>query len=118
MTLKVGDIITKKRQNAQTDNRKVLGICGDVVFLSYSFDYEKTGDCFTEKELLEDGWVFPKTKWEPKDRQQFWFLDASLNVTTTTFDISYADIFHVGNCFQTKEEAKQARDRVLLALKG
>jgi len=51
-TFKEGDITTNG-----DDKRKILGVCGEVYFLSHDNDFSKVLDTFfTEHELLEDGY--------------------------------------------------------------
>ena len=57
-TFKEGDIVTDG-----DDKRKILGVCGEVYFLSNYNDFNKvSGTFFTEHELLEDNYKLEREK--------------------------------------------------------
>lgn len=58
MQLKTGDIITKK----DLGERKVLEVFTNTVLLSHTEDFDSVAEIWTEKELLDKGWIFPKEK--------------------------------------------------------
>ena len=112
MTLKQGDIITHKDGSKQ----KILGVVGEVVFPSHEDEFTRAGAFhYTETELLEAGYTFPKEKWTPECGQDHFFAiyapHCGWRLQTTawqgnSFDIARRDSFF--GIFKTEAEA-QAR---------
>ena len=53
-------------------------------------------------------------RWKPEDREKFWFIDRDGNANfhmRTEWD-SDNDKYDFGNCFQSKEEAEAAAEKV------
>lgn len=59
-------------------------------------------------------------KWKPKDGEEYWFFTGSNTIIWSVWKDTLHDnkYFDFGNCFQTKEEAEAAAERVKKALKG
>lgn len=97
---------------------------GVEVFYSGEFsDCWITRNCFKIPEDYEPpnkpDW-YDEVKWKPEKREDYWFVDTGGDIAMDTWDEMSWDyqIHKVGNCYQTKEEAEQARERVLKAYKG
>lgn len=56
--LEVGDILVDKDR----DEKKVLGICGEVYFLSYENNFDSFGDMYTLKEIKKLGFKLKSGK--------------------------------------------------------
>lgn len=70
-------------------------------------------DWNAEKKQLVD-W-----KWKPKDGDTVYYFDEIGQILSDRFDdFSNGPLLDFGNCFQTKEEAEAAAERVRKALKG
>jgi len=72
--LEVGDILTTEVGN----KRKVLGICGKVVFLSYINDFEAFGDGSTLKQIKDFGY---------KLKEESETVELSMDEIASKFDI-------------------------------
>ena len=59
--------------------RKVLGVCGDVVFISGS-TWEHAGYTETEKDLKECGFTWEEDKWEPKAGEKFFYIGSTARI--------------------------------------
>jgi hypothetical protein len=58
--------------------------------------------------------------WKPKNEETYWIIQSTGNVYPNDWTGHYVDedYYEIGNCYKTKEEAEEARDRVLKAYKG
>ena len=60
-----------------------------------------------------------KVKWIPKDRQKFFFINPTGNISS---DVYYGawnvheQLYKLGNCFKTKEEAKAKAEQIMRIL--
>jgi hypothetical protein len=115
MKLKINDILTRN-----TETIKVLDVFTNTVIVSDSGDHNLAASFYTEKELLEDNWVFPEVKWEPEAGERYFYVNDCGYVSTTQRNSSEYDDSHVsrGNCYQTEALAQEALKRVLAAYKG
>lgn len=114
MKYKQGDTL----QN-QTYKRKILGICGEVIFLSAMGDHERTAEALfysmcTEKDLEMYGFSLEKRKWEPQSGEEFWYINSMGTVFRDTWVSSSEDCAHLafGNCFETKEQAEAYAEKI------
>jgi len=64
--------------------------------------------------------ILHRKQWRAESGEQYYFLNPSL-VVSVAIDWSFSEggaRYQVGNYFQTEQEARQARERVIKALKG
>ena len=71
-TLKKGDLIKDKY-----GVRKVLGVCGEVVHVSYASDHNVCASTQTEPQLKENGYTWDTPAWKPKIDDRYWFVAAT-----------------------------------------
>lgn len=94
------------------DKRKVLGVCGELYFLSNSNDFNAaSGEYNTEQKLIKYGYKPVAEKWKPEVGKRFWYIDT---FGEPTWDV-YRDVHEfavlVGNCFPLNGDGlKQARE--------
>lgn len=103
--MKQGDILIKGN-----DKRKVLGVCGEVVFLSSYSDMTRTGANVTATQLEQDGWTVEEQPWFPKYGEQIWHINSKGHVTEgkwTSSEKQVAKMEFLG-IYKTKEAAKAA----------
>lgn len=107
--LSQGDIIVKK--DNQNSKSKILGVCGEVFFVSMNNIFSKaTSSCYTIQEL-EQYYTLPKQRFVPEDDNTYWYLSNDGRVFDTLYkDKNPNDInrLSLGNCFASKEEAESA----------
>lgn len=111
--MKQGDILINK----QGDKRKILGVCGEVYFLSHPDDFELitiSSFAWTEKEIEEIGYTLLEEPWEPKEGEIYWFIDSGVEIGTFYWVNSAPDNFrkYMKNIFKTKELAEQALQEI------
>ena len=71
-TLKQGDLV----KNEDGDMCNILGVCGEVVHISYPYDHKIYEDTYTESELKKQGYTWDTLTWEPEDRDDYWNISA------------------------------------------
>ena len=59
-------------------------------------------------------------KWEPKEGETYWYIDAMGKALQVTYNTNVIDptIVEFGNCFPTKEKAEKAAEKVKELLKS
>jgi hypothetical protein len=100
--IKQGDILTRKNGGTQ----KVLGICGEVYFMSEKNNYRRAnGNVWTIIEL-EEVFDLPKEKWVPDFKMEYWFITDQGEKDCATWVDDHIDRARLvfGNCFKTEEE--------------
>jgi len=70
-TLKKGDLI----KDANGDTRKVLGVCGTILHLSFYSNHDRYDFTTTEEQLKRDGYTWDTPAWEPSYRMRYWFCN-------------------------------------------
>lgn len=74
--------------------------------------------------LLDLGYIEeydPSKKWEPKDGEEYYYIDGEGEVRFTKYSLIFSyDRVHkeIGNCFQTREEAEAMAEKFKVLLKG
>jgi hypothetical protein len=103
MNIKQGDILKYKSGGTV----KVLGICGEVYFMSHNDDYTRCLGGFTIQELQKEV-NLPKDKWVPDFKMEYWFITDQGGKDCATWVDDPIDRAHLvfGNCFKTKEECE------------
>ena len=71
-TLKQGDLI----KDGGNHNCKVLGVCGEVVHVSYAGSHESFHGSYTEGQLRNLGYTWDTPAWEPAIGEKYWHSDS------------------------------------------
>ena len=105
-TLKQGDLI----KNVEGKTCKILGVCGEVVHVSYAGVHNSCATTQTEEKLKEDGYTWDTPAWEPKINDLYWFITSDSNAAFASWNN-----YEVGNArrdflgiYQSKELAEAA----------
>ena len=104
--LKQGDLITSNNGKA----RKVLGVCGDMVHISYSDKHNGYLTSYTETELKENGFTWDTPAWEPEMKGLYWYISSNGEVVWS----NKQDTHHYNNqrdflgIYKTEELAEAA----------
>ena len=79
-------------------------------------DFCKSQGKIWNKETLQ----WEKYEWEPKRGEKYYYIDTLGDVSCTTYNTFALDSTRIkfGNCFQTKEQAKRAAEKVKELLKS
>lgn len=62
------------------------------------------------KKMLEEC----EDRWKPKDNEKFWYIDSSGSVNYSLFMPETESRFKNYNCFQTREQAEQEAEKILV----
>lgn len=101
--------------------RKILGACGEAVFLSCIDLFDRAAMVYaTQKQLTDEGYTLLEEPWKPKGAEEFYFVDFDGEVEKdacwTEESINCLKI--AGNLFRTRKLAEAAALRVKKAYKG
>lgn len=113
--IKQGDILQYKDGDG---SRKVLGICGDVYFLSEYDDYNSCDAGYTLKEIEED-FILPKSKWKPKNGEEYYYIVGLGEVVNGKW-LDYADDIKCRDfmgVFPDKKSAQKRLEEIKVLLK-
>ena len=105
-TLKQGDLI----KDGDGDTRKVLGVCGEIVHISFAGVHDTYDTTNTETELKENGFTWDTPAWEPSYRMRYWFCNTRGEATQDhwngdQYDRARRDFLGI---YQTKELCEAA----------
>ena len=100
---------------------KILGVCGEIIFISQACDYKTAnGSYYTKEDLIELGFIFPVEKWTPELREKYYIPYAGED----KYDYEYwhnndYENYRLANNLvcRTKEEAIALTDKMLGAVK-
>ena len=71
-TLKQGDLI----KNENGDMCNILGVCGEVVHISFSNNHSFHDEAYTEFQLKDMGYTWDIPAWEPENYEMYWFISS------------------------------------------
>lgn len=110
MRYKTGDIVLT---NDGKGERKILGVCDLVIFVSSINDFEMSGGSFTEAELGRHH-TLKKKKWQPELGEVYWFVSHFGDTAAQTFANDRFDKYRIsiGNCFETQDEAMEELTKI------
>lgn len=79
-------------------------------------DFCKSQGKIWNKEKLQ----WEKYEWQPKRGEKYWYIDTTGEASWTTYNTMALDPTRIayGNCFQTKEQAQKAAEKVKELLKS
>lgn len=110
------DILRAYADGEEIESRDPVDSCGwkqervDRIFFHDSLKYRV-------KQKVDK----PSDRWIPKEGETYFYISSCLNVIMMKHENSdgiSGDLVRVHNCFQTREVAEAAAERVRLALKG
>ena len=105
-TLKQGDLI----KNENGDMCNILGVCGEVVHISFSNNHSFHDEAYTEFQLKDMGYTWDTPAWEPSIGEGYWFINAESIATESTWDNHKIDraLRDFLGIYQTQELAEAA----------
>lgn len=95
------------------DKRKVLGVCGEVIFTSCANDMvSPTVVSWRQKELESAGWTLEEKKWKPKSNESYWYVSSCGLLGLSKWFLDSGDYFRqqTGNCFPYTDEGRIAAE--------
>jgi len=105
-TLKQGDLI----KNGMGMKCKILGVCGEVVFVSSCVNHNRLESTGPEMELKEDGYTWDTPAWKPKLYDVYVYINAKGHVSDSIWYSNESDNYRKDflGVYQTKELAEAA----------
>lgn len=101
---KQGDIIKNS-----DGKRKILGICGEVYFLSWNNDFEEMCFGMTIKELKKNGYTLAEQpRGKPNLSDKYYCIDEYGDLVYRYWDGDEYDDYRysIGNCFKSKDDER------------
>lgn len=101
---KQGDILKSKAGKKQ----KILGVCGEVYFLSSDGNFDQSKIGYTERELDSFGYTLSQpARWVPTIGQRYYYYTDYGEIKDSLWSKSEVDVFrlYTGNVNKTHEES-------------
>jgi hypothetical protein len=112
---KENDILIDK----YSDKRKILGVCGEVYFISQENEFEYASSVATKKDLEDIGYKLLKEEFNPKEGDEYYYPYVCYNSSNKLFwkDDEY-DIKRKATVgvYRTKEESDAKLKKILDAI--
>lgn len=101
--------------NKDGEKRKILGVCGEVIFVSQTDDFNYSQNLYTRYELEKNGWSLLEEPWVPKNGEDYWKVDSDGDVYYRKNHDSESDHFHfkIGNYGRTKADAELYKQKLI-----
>ena len=103
--------------NKDGEKRKILGVCGEIYFVSQKSNYQYCYGYNTEKELENDGWSLLEEPWKPTLSEPYWYVNEDGNFGTTNWGIDGMEEhdfrYSIGNVHQNLSEAKLYKQKLI-----
>lgn len=104
------DIITNGK-----DTRRVLGVCDEVVLLSYNDIHNKWYSNYTQSELISLGYKLVSKHWEPKVGEVLKGIDLQCSWDGNEYCVLFGDNLQEGHAeFAHTEADARAKMRIYL----
>jgi len=110
-TLKQGDLI----EEAEGYTRKVIEVCGTILFISGHSDHNKYDFTATETTLKACGYTWDTPAWEPSIDQRYWWFDSCGEVIYSIWNDDSTD--HGRKDFLGIYETKELCEAALLEIR-
>lgn len=101
--------------NKDGEKRKILGVCGEVIFVSQTDDFNYSQNLYARYELEKNGWSLLKEPWVPSLGERYYYLD-SYGDTQTEERENNACFQHrtlVGNVHPTEADAELYKQKLI-----
>ena len=107
--------------NEDGEKRKILGVCGEVYFLSHINDLSNVADyCFTKKMIEELGWSPLEEPWNPGEDDAYWYVNFDGEIRRTEYrnwlvpsDEGHNFRLKIGNVHRTYEDAEAYKQKLI-----
>lgn len=104
--------------NSLSQKNKILGICDEVICISYASDYESILGWYTKKELKQLGYSFFEEPWVPKDSDRIFVVNALGGIPVPHTWNEYSEeaqefLIKTGNYARTEAEAKLYKQKLI-----
>ena len=110
-TLKQGDLV----KNKDGDMCNILGVCGEVVHISFSNNHSFHDEAYTEFQLKDMGYTWDTPAWEIKMHDVYWHIDERGYVSKFIWDNDRDD--HARRDFLGVYQTKELCEAALLEIK-
>lgn len=103
--------------NSLSQKNKILGICDEVICISYASDYESILGWYTKKELKQLGYSPLEEPWKPTLSEPYWYVNEDGNFGKTNWGIDGMEEhdfrYSIGNVHQNLSGAKLYKQKLI-----
>jgi len=104
--------------NKNGEKRKILGVCGEVIFLSEREEFGLVDDViWTEKELKNYGWSLIEEPWVPSLSEPYWFLDSDGGHSCSNWGIDGMEQHNfrlsIGNVYKVENDLELYKQKLI-----
>lgn len=94
---------------------KILGVCDNIVFVSWIDNFERSHDPKTEHEADMFLIKLVEEKWVPEKGDDYWLINSEGTIVSSYYENDSTDEFRlsVGNIYKTKEEAEAYKHKLI-----
>ena len=95
------------------------GTIPKIQFYSNEGEWKETDLSWLLLIIFCEGYEITPSKQRPKDGEEFWYITPNGNIYSVLYDsqdTSDIALFLMGNCFKTKQEAEQNKEKILKLL--
>lgn len=102
------------------EKEEMWGTIPKINFLDNKGEWKETDLSWLMLIMFCEGYEIIPPKQKPKNREEFWYITPNGNIYSVLYnpeDTSDIALFLMGNCFKTKQEAEQNKEKILKLLK-
>lgn len=101
--------------NKDGEKRKILGVCGEVIFVSMKDEFDVYWSGITKEVLKIQGWSLLEEPWVPLIGEKYWKVDSDGGIYQKENFGSSSDEFHIktGNYARTEADAELYKQKLI-----
>ncbi|NJE28956.1 hypothetical protein E0L01_09245 [Megamonas funiformis] len=102
------------------EKEEMWGTIPKIKFYSNKGEWEETDLSWLLLIIFCEGYEIIPPKQKPKNREEFWYITPNGNIYSVLYnpeDTSDIALFLMSNCFKTKKEAEQNKEKILKILR-
>lgn len=103
--------------NKDGEKRKILGICGEVIFVSEADYFTGLYGQYTEEEIRKNNWSLLEEPWVPKGNEMVYIVESTGKISYTpwsAWDEESRNFFlATGNYFRSLSDAELYRQKLI-----
>lgn len=101
--------------NKDGEKRKILGVCGEVIFVSQTDDFNYSQNLYTRYELEKNGWSLLEEPWVPGDEESFFTVLSDGDIKEIKWQICTKNYYRLrtNNIHRTHKNAELYRQKLI-----
>ena len=101
--------------NKDGEKRKILGVCGEVIFVSQTDDFNYSQNLYTRYELEKNGWSLLEEPWVPGDEESFFTVLSDGDIKEIKWQICTKNYYRLrtNNIHRTHKNAELYKQKLI-----